>query len=356
MPDRYERWNKWAPRFIADLVHDFGLTPAQAAGFVGNFAAESDYFNDIVEDGAIARGWAGGTGFAQWTGVRRKTFETWIKRKGFKADSYEGNYSYLFRELKGIEKDANHAYVIPIVKAATSAENSAWRVAKYFERPKVINLEPRAKRAKEALDLYLKNPAPPTVWATDNKEAPVPSQPTPPTPVTPIPGTSEDRAIPWYDSTQLKTTLTIIVGTFTAMVGAYDTALPLARQNWIVLAPLVVGFLSAVFGFIHRIMAEAQPVTGTRKEADKINAERTAEAVAQVASASPSVVGPPATFEPPALPMPIPVEQMPVQQFVQEVPQALGQLFTMLSVVSPQLAAFQKMSEELTRMVPRQQS
>src|SRR5215204_1011605 len=159
MADKYERWNKWAPQFIADLMHDFGLTDWQAAGFVGNFAAESAYFNDIVEDGAIAKGWAGGTGFAQWTAARRKTFEAWIKKKGWKADSYEGNYSYLYRELKGIEKSADHAYVVPIIKAATSidgspegiAANSAWRVAKYFERPKVINTGPRAKAAKEAL-------------------------------------------------------------------------------------------------------------------------------------------------------------------------------------------------------------
>src|SRR5215207_2620315 len=181
MADKYERWNKWAPQFIADLVHDFGFTPEQAAGFVGNFAAESAYFNDIVEDGAIAKGWAGGTGFAQWTGPRRKTFEAWLKKKGWKADSYEGNYSYLYRELKGLEKSADHAYVVPIVKASSSAENAAWRVAKYFERPAVINTGPRAKAALEALALYRKNPVPATKWTTDKDEAVTP------TPIPPIP-------------------------------------------------------------------------------------------------------------------------------------------------------------------------
>lgn len=29
MADKYERWNKWAPQFIVDLVHDFGFTPEQ---------------------------------------------------------------------------------------------------------------------------------------------------------------------------------------------------------------------------------------------------------------------------------------------------------------------------------------
>src|SRR5215207_4386058 len=225
MADKYERWNKWAPQFIADLVHDFGLTPEQAAGFVGNFAAESAYFNDIVEDGAIAKGMAGGTGFAQWTGPRRKTFEAWLKRKGWAADSYEGNYSYLFRELKGYEQGADHSSVVPIIKASSSAENAAWRVAKYFERPAVINLGPRAKAAKEALELYHKNPVPPTKWAADIKESPVVTAPIPvptpgvpvPVPPTPIGGTTEDRAIPWYDSTQLKIALTGIVSSFVAL-------------------------------------------------------------------------------------------------------------------------------------------
>src|SRR5215207_1760012 len=140
MPDKYARWNAWAPRFIADLKNDFGLTDWQAAGFVGNFAAESAYFNDIIEDGAIAKGWAGGTGFAQWTAARRKTFEAWIRRKGWTADSYEGNYSYLYRELKGLEPGLNYARVVDMVKEATGIENAAWRVAKYYEAPAVINL------------------------------------------------------------------------------------------------------------------------------------------------------------------------------------------------------------------------
>lgn len=342
MADRYERWNNWAPRFIADLVHDFGFTPEQAAGFVGNFAAESGYFNDIVEDGAIAKGWAGGTGFAQWTGPRRKTFEAWIKRKGWAADSYEGNYSYLFRELKGVEEGANHAYVVPIIKAATSPENAAWRVAKYFERPKVINLAPRAKAAKEALELYRKNPVPPTVWATDIKEVPVPVTPVPVGPVTPIPGTAEDRAIPWYDSTQLKVALTGIVTTFAALAAAYDPALSWARQNWAVLGPLVVAFLSALFAFIHRVLADAQPITGSQKAADKINKERTAEAVAEVA---PVVLNASA-----AQPIPVPMASLPHDQIMAELPDLLKGLFGVAALAVPQLAALKLVLDQVPEL------
>jgi hypothetical protein len=49
MADKYERWNKWAPRYIADLMKDFGLTISRLRRFPGNFAAESGYFNSLQE-------------------------------------------------------------------------------------------------------------------------------------------------------------------------------------------------------------------------------------------------------------------------------------------------------------------
>jgi len=364
MADPYERWNAWAPRFIADLIHDFGFTPEQAAGWVGNFAAESDYFRDIVEDGAIAKGWAGGTGFAQWTGARRKAFEAWIKKKDWKADSYEGNYSYLFRELKGYEPRSVtglRSDLVNIVKAAPTVENAAWRVGTYFEKPKDLNasIQKRYKAAHEALELYKKNPVPPTVWATDHKEPPMPVTPTPtptpvPTPVpvpvpTPIPGSDEDRAIPWYDSRQLKLALTGIVSTFVAMIAAYDTALPLVRQNWVVLTPLVVAFLTSVFSFVGRIMADAQPVTFTRQKAKEVNAERTAQGIVQ-AAVTPvivPVIPEPVAYEPP---VPPPMTSLPANQIFNELPELLQGLFGVAAAIVPygaQAKALIELSERL---------
>jgi hypothetical protein len=143
MADKFQRWNDWAPRYIADLMKDFGLKDWQAAAFPGNFAAESSYFNDIIEDGAIAKGWAGGTGHAQWTAVRRRLAEAfWRNKKGWngKADgawgpnTYEGNYSYLWRELSGNEPSVKHlASVIRMIKATSTPEEAAYIVGKYFE-------------------------------------------------------------------------------------------------------------------------------------------------------------------------------------------------------------------------------
>lgn len=281
MADKYERWNKWAPRFIADLIHDFGFTPEQAAGFVGNFAAESAYFNDIVEDGAIAKGWAGGTGFAQWTAARRKTFEAWIRRKGWAADSYEGNYSYLYRELKGLEPRSLTGLrpdLIQLIKGATTPETAAWRVAKYFEKPKVINTEPRYKAAREALELYRKNPVPPTKWETDKEEVIVPPT-TVPIPV--VPDTSRP-AVPWYKSLVFTGSVSGLGASLVAIAQAYQPGVPFMNQLD-TLFPLIIAAVATAVSTIGRVTSTAQPLTTTQGAADKIG-EAKAAATAVVAA------------------------------------------------------------------------
>lgn len=330
-----DRWNSWAPRFIADLVHDFGFTPEQAAGFVGNFAAESAYFNDIVEDGAIAKGWAGGTGFAQWTGPRRKTFEAWIKRKGYAADSYEGNYSYLYRELKGLEKGADHSYVVPIVKAATSPENAAWRVAKYFERPKVINLAPRAKAAKEALALYHKAPVKPTQWATDNKEKI--AMPTTEQPKVVI--SNEPAAIPWHSSPVLTGSLAGLAASVYAIIQMYKPGVPLSQQLDTLWPPTVAAIGTALAAW-KRYASTAQPITGTQAKADQITTTVNTNPPQQEEATVPAA---------PTLPAPsVPLEQISIQQFAHELPRVID----LLGAFVPQLALLGKISEAITTAVP----
>ncbi len=348
MTDRYERWNKWAPQFIADLIHDFGFTPEQAAGFVGNFAAESAYFNDIVEDGAIARGWKGGTGFAQWTAERRDYFEEWLKKKGWKADSYEGNYSYLARELKGWEHRADHRYVVPLVKAAHSidgtpegiAANAAYRVAKYFERPKVINTGPRAKAAKEALALYRKNPVSPTVWPTDIKE-----------PVMPVPSTDSGNIVvmpaepakPVLQSIVMQGAIGGIVTAIYAIVQAYDPAVSFKQQPtafW----TAVAGLLTAAWTAYGRLASNAQPITLTQAGADKIAAERKIGEVpvAPSAPAAPVISPVPIAQQPVAQPL----EAMPLNQLVNELPQVLN----LIGTIFPQVAVIAKMAEGISHL------
>lgn len=346
MPDKYERWNKWAPQFIADLMHDFGLTAEQAAGFVGNFAAESAYFNDIVEDGAIAKGWAGGTGFAQWTGPRRKTFEAWLKKKGWKADSYEGNYSYLYRELAGLEKKADHRYVIPIIKAATSAENAAWRVAKYFERPKVINIGPRAKAAKEALELYRKNPVPPTKWASDRaevveppKEVAVPEEKVIVTPAKP--------AQPIVGSIVMQGVFGGVVVAIYAMIQAYDPALSIKNQP-MTFWTAVGGLLTALWTAYGRLSSNAQPITLTQAGAEKIAEERVIAPANGKGTVSPVPIAAEPVFAP--QPISIPLEAKPLNELVHELPAAismLGLLIPAFAALGPALKGLEGLSSAM---------
>jgi hypothetical protein len=339
MADKYERWNKWAPQFIADLMHDFGLKDFQAAGFVGNFAAESAYFNDIVEDGAIAKGWAGGTGFAQWTAVRRKTFEAWIRKKGWKADSYEGNYSYLFRELSGLEKGADYRYVIPLIKASTTPENAAWRVAHYFERPKTINLGPRAKAAKEALELYRKNPVPPTVWATDiHEEVKVPTTSEPNTNVVVMPA---DPAKPVVKSIVVQGVFGGVVIAAYAIVQEWQPGVPLKQQPatvWYAFG----GLLTALWTLYGRLSSNAQPLTWTQAGADEKAAERTISGPASAAGGNVTSTGAPVISpvsiaqQPTAL---APATVSPVANVEQGLQQITGML-DVLTMFAPQLKVF----------------
>lgn len=159
-------FKKYAPQMIADLMHDFGLKDFQAAAFAGNAGAESAGFTDITEDGAIAKGWAGGTGWFQWTGLksRRGEFEAWLKRKGWAANSYEGNYSFLFRELSGKERASLEA-----VRKTNTLEEATEVVCRKYERPAEPekSMQARIRWARTALLAYQENLPKPTTWPGD---------------------------------------------------------------------------------------------------------------------------------------------------------------------------------------------
>lgn len=347
MTDKYERWNKWAPQFIADLVHDFGFTPEQAAGFVGNFAAESAYFNDIVEDGAIAKGWAGGTGFAQWTGPRRRTFEAWLKKKGFKADSYEGNYSYLFRELKGYVPRALTGLdpnLVNIVKAATTVRDAAWRVAGYFEKPKVINLEPRAKRAQEALELYLKHPVPPTEWATDNTEEQKKMPEDKNVVVMPA-----EPAKPVLQSKVMQGVMGGVVIAVYAIVQAWQPGVSLKEQPML-LWTAVGGLLTALWTAYGRLSSGAQPITWTQEGADKKAAERTLSGPAAGNGINGGAIPASSVQSPPVPELESrPLEQLSLQQLAHELPKVAE---LVIGVLVPQLGRITSGLGQLQPPVP----
>jgi len=135
-----------APRYMSDLIRDLDLTEEQAAGIVGNLAAESGLLAIQEKNPVSGRG---GFGVAQWTGPRRVAFENWAKAKKLAITSYEANYGYLLHELQTSEKAS-----IQKLKLTTTAKAAAETFEAAFERAGVKNWPARVKFAEKALALY----------------------------------------------------------------------------------------------------------------------------------------------------------------------------------------------------------
>lgn len=70
-------WDTLAPIYIKRLADDVGITPEQSAGIFGQLGYESAGLQAINEYQPVVPGSRGGFGWAQWTGPRRRAFESW---------------------------------------------------------------------------------------------------------------------------------------------------------------------------------------------------------------------------------------------------------------------------------------
>ncbi len=157
-----------AVQYMAKLIADFGLTDFQAAGVVGNGGTESGGFTQIQEIGPTSG--RGGLGHFQWTGPRRRDFEAWLARnadKNWQPDTFDANYSMLYRELVGPESHA-----IPALKAARTLEQATEAFMNKFERPGVPHLENRISWARKALAAYAAAGSPVAVQPPPAQEPP----------------------------------------------------------------------------------------------------------------------------------------------------------------------------------------
>lgn len=147
-----KNFERIAPILVGDLVKSLDLTPEQAAGIVGNLAAESG-LQAIQEKNPISG--RGGFGYAQWTGPRRVAFEKWCKEQGLKPDTYAANYGFLVEELKTTQKNS-----LEQVKKTKTAKAAAETFGYHFEKFKGYeniegnpNYATRVKFAERALEL-----------------------------------------------------------------------------------------------------------------------------------------------------------------------------------------------------------
>lgn len=161
------------------LMKDFGLADFMAGGVFGNVGHESLGMSILQEIKPTVPGSAGGYGWCQWTGPRRRAYEAWCVANRLDKASDEANYGFLCVELRGTEKAA-----IIAVKKTTRLADATDAFCRAFERPGVVALASRIGWSTRALAAIRSATAakpgvpPPPVPA--RVASTVPATPTPP--------------------------------------------------------------------------------------------------------------------------------------------------------------------------------
>ena len=130
-------------RLMGDISEALGLTDAQAAGIVGNFAHETMDFKFLQEIEPTVPGSKGGRGFAMWTGPRRKQFEAWSKENDLNPDSYEASFGFFIHEVQ----TTSEGRFIEEIQEAETAEEAARIFSKSYLRPGKPMMSSRIDRA-----------------------------------------------------------------------------------------------------------------------------------------------------------------------------------------------------------------
>ena len=113
---------------MADLKRELGLTHEQAAGLVGNLGYESAGFKALQEGRPISG--AGGFGYAQWTGPRRRKFMQYAQQRGLDPKSHEANVGFLKHELTG-----EHAGFLRRLKQTKTLQEATRLTHEVYETP-----------------------------------------------------------------------------------------------------------------------------------------------------------------------------------------------------------------------------
>jgi hypothetical protein len=115
----------------AEKIYNFftnqGLTPAQAAGFIGNFYAESSLNSEAVnpnDKGKVSEG------LAQWRGDRRDGLMAFAASNNMNYKSLTAQLNYVMHELRTTEKRA-----YGVLKTASTPKQAAIAICRFYERP-----------------------------------------------------------------------------------------------------------------------------------------------------------------------------------------------------------------------------
>lgn len=154
----HKTFDRIAPILMADFIKTFKLTPEQAAGFVGNFGAESSLISGQQEGEPLGttapiRGRTGGIDWPQWTGQsqggRRRAFGDFVESKGLSYPSYAASWAFVQEELR-----TTHRHALEQVRKTTTLEAAVKTAEAHYEKAGVKNWPARLAHAARALTLY----------------------------------------------------------------------------------------------------------------------------------------------------------------------------------------------------------
>ena len=140
-----------APKVMDLLIRDFNLAAMHVAAIVGNGGHESRGFTKLQEIAPTVKGSAGGYGWFQWTGPRRRSYMAWCKSEGLSPASDEANYGFLKDELEGDYKPSLRA-----LRKETELDKAVIAFEKTYERAGVKHYPSRIKYAEAALAAWKK--------------------------------------------------------------------------------------------------------------------------------------------------------------------------------------------------------
>lgn len=140
-------------RLMKDLMKDYKLSKEQAAGIVGNLDYETGGFKFMQELSPVVKGSRGGFGFAQWTGDRRREFDSYVSANKLDPQSYEANYGFLKHEFDNTREGS----VLDKLRATSNAGSAAAIFSNEFLRPatETANVPRRSFRANRYVEEYI---------------------------------------------------------------------------------------------------------------------------------------------------------------------------------------------------------
>lgn len=119
-----------------------GMSPMQAAAFLGNIQVESGFDAGINEIAPLVPGSRGGFGLIQWTGPRRRQLEAYAADRGANVADVDMQLDFLMHELQTTERSAWDR-----IRQATSVDDAARLVSQRFLRPGIPHLDRRISAA-----------------------------------------------------------------------------------------------------------------------------------------------------------------------------------------------------------------